>query len=75
MLALSLIGTLLVWSATEPSLRQQGLDPRTYLMKQLLNIALGLVLMAGVSMLDYRQLRLYAPVVLRRCRASACWPC
>jgi rod shape determining protein RodA len=63
-LALSLVGTLLVWAATEPSLRQAGLNPHTYLMKQLLNIAIGLVLMAAVSLLDYRQLRLYAPVVL-----------
>jgi rod shape determining protein RodA len=63
-LALSLLGTLLVWSATEPSLKLQGADPRTYLMKQLLNIAIGLALMAGVSMLDYRQIRMLSPVVL-----------
>ena len=63
-LALSLVGTLLVWSATEPSLRLQGADPRTYLLKQLLNIAIGLVLMGAVSMLDYRQLKMLAPVVL-----------
>ncbi len=59
-LALSLIGTLLVWAATDPS--RSGSDP--YLTKQVLNVAIGLALMAGVSMLDYRQLRLYAPVVL-----------
>jgi rod shape determining protein RodA len=63
-LALSLLGTLLVYSSTAPSLRSQGLDPRTYLMKQLLNIAIGLVLMAGVAMLDYRQVRAVSPVVL-----------
>ena len=63
-LALSLIGTLLVWSATEPSLRQSGADPRQYLMKQLLNIAIGLVLLVGVSLLDYRQIRLLSPIVL-----------
>jgi rod shape determining protein RodA len=62
-LALSLVGTLLVWSATEPSLLQAGADPRTYLMKQLLNIVLGLILMCTVSMLDHRRLRLYAPIV------------
>jgi rod shape determining protein RodA len=63
-LALSLIGTLLVWSATEPSLKLQGADPKTYLIKQLLNIAIGLVLMVGVSMLDYRQIRLVSPLLL-----------
>jgi len=62
-LALSLIGTLLVWSATQPGLLSAGLDPRTYLMKQLLNIALGLAFMIAVAVLDYRQLRLYAPIV------------
>ncbi|MGO8958449.1 MAG: rod shape-determining protein RodA [Streptosporangiaceae bacterium] len=59
-LALSLIGTLLVWSATAPA--PSASDP--YLLKQLLNIAIGLALMAGVSMLDYRQLKLLSPVVL-----------
>jgi rod shape determining protein RodA len=57
-LALSLIGTLLVTAAT-----QSGADPRAFFMKQLLNIALGLVLLVVVSFLDYRQLRLYAPFV------------
>jgi rod shape determining protein RodA len=60
-LALSLVGTLLVWSATQATLRQDGDDPRTYLYKQLVNIAIGLVLMFAVTLLDYRQLRLYAP--------------
>lgn len=60
-LALMALGTLLVWAATDTS----GLsyhDP--YLIRQGLNIAIGLVLMAAVSMLDYRQLKLYAPMVL-----------
>jgi rod shape-determining protein RodA len=60
-LALSLIGTLLVWSATDLH-GMTGNDP--FLTKQLLNVAIGFALMAGVSMLDYRQLRLYAPIVL-----------
>jgi rod shape determining protein RodA len=56
-LALSFIGTLLVWSAT------RGAGSHTYVVKQLLNIVIGLVLLALVSLLDYRQLRLYAPVL------------
>jgi len=36
-LALSLIGMLLIWSATSATLREQGSDPRTYLYKQLIN--------------------------------------
>jgi rod shape determining protein RodA len=60
-LGLTAIGTLLVWSATEPGLLASGQDPRTYLKKQLLNVAIGLVLMAGVSLVDTRQLRSWAP--------------
>ncbi len=62
-LALSLIGTLLVWSATAATLREQGSDPHTYLFKQLINIIIGLMLMLGVTLLDYRQLRTYAPAL------------
>jgi len=62
-LALTLIGTVVIWAATEPMLRAQGSNPHAYLMKQLLNIALGLILMVVVSSLDSRQLRLYAPIV------------
>jgi rod shape determining protein RodA len=61
--ALSVLGVLLVWSATEPTLAQQGASTRTYLDKQALYVVLGLVLMFAVSLIDYRQLRLYAPVV------------
>ena len=62
-LGLGLMGTLLVWSATQPALLQAGADPRTYLKKQLLNIGLGVILMLVVATLGNRQLRLYAPVL------------
>jgi rod shape determining protein RodA len=56
-LALSLIGTLLVWSAT------RGADPRTFFVKQMLAIVVGLILVLATSLLDYRKLRSYAPVL------------
>jgi rod shape determining protein RodA len=56
-LALSFIGTLLVWSAT------RGVGSHTYVVKQLINIVIGVILLGLVSVLDYRQLRLYAPVL------------
>jgi rod shape determining protein RodA len=56
-LALSLIGTLLVWSAT------RGADPRTFFVKQMLAIVVGLVVVLATSLLDYRKLRSYAPVL------------
>ena len=62
-LALTLLGTVMIWSATEPMLLRQGANPHTFLLKQLLNIALGLVLMLVVSSLDSRRLRLYAPIL------------
>jgi len=61
--ALSLAGTLLVYSATQPAA-----DPRGYLIKQLINVGLGLGLLVAVSLLDYRQIRLLAPIVY----AAAC---
>jgi rod shape determining protein RodA len=60
-LGLSAIGTLLVWSATQPGLLAAGQDPRTYLKKQLLNVVIGLVLMTVVSLVDTRQLRTWVP--------------
>jgi len=60
-LGLTAIGTLLIWSATQPGLLAAGQDPRTYLKKQLLNVVIGLVLMIGVSLADTRQLRTWAP--------------
>jgi rod shape determining protein RodA len=62
-LALSVLGTLLVWSGTQQMLIQQGSNPHEFLLKQLLNITLGLVLMLLVSSLDTRQARLYAPIL------------
>ena len=60
-LGLSAIGTLLVWSATQPGLLAAGQDPRIYLKKQLLNVVIGLVLMTAVSLVDTRQLRTWVP--------------
>jgi rod shape determining protein RodA len=60
---LSAIGTLLVWSATQPSLVAAGENPHLYLKKQLLNVVLGLCLMVGVSFVDARRLRTWAPFI------------
>jgi rod shape determining protein RodA len=59
---LSAIGILLVWSATQSSLLAAGLDPHTYLKKQLLWVVIGLMLMFAVSFIDRRQLRSWAPL-------------
>jgi len=61
--ALAALGTVLVWAATEPALRQAGLDPHTYLKKSILWAALGFVLMIVTSCLDYRRIRRWTPVI------------
>jgi rod shape determining protein RodA len=61
-LALCVFGTLLVWSATQPSLLQAGGNPRTYLYKDVVWFGGGLVLMVVVSSLDVRTIRAYTPV-------------
>jgi rod shape determining protein RodA len=61
--ALAVLGTVLVWAATEPALRQAGLDPHTYLKKAILWAALGFVLMIVTSCIDYRRIRRWTPVL------------
>ena len=60
-LALCVLGTLLVWSATQPGQLQAGLSPRAYLYKDTAWFGIGLVLMVAVSLLDVRRIRAWAP--------------
>ncbi|MEV4255551.1 rod shape-determining protein RodA [Spirillospora sp. NPDC049652] len=62
-LALSVIGTLLVRSATFHLLTEQGRDPEWFLKRHILNLAIGLGLGAVVTVLDYRLLRAYVPIL------------
>lgn len=59
--ALAALGTVLVWAATEPALRQAGLDPHTYLKKAILWAVLGFVLMMVTACMDYRRIRRWTP--------------
>jgi rod shape determining protein RodA len=56
-LVLSLVGAVLVWSATRRSMAE------ALLVKHLVNLGVGLVLGAGVALFDYRRLRAYVPVL------------
>jgi rod shape determining protein RodA len=62
-LALSLVGAALVWSATRQAAIDAGGDPQGVLKKHLLNIAIGLGLGTAASLFDYRMLRAYSPVL------------
>jgi rod shape determining protein RodA len=57
------LGTVLVWSATEPSQLQIGASPHTYLYKSVLWFGVGLVLMVVVAAMDIRRIRAWTPVV------------
>lgn len=56
-LTLSLVGALLVWSATRRTMGE------TLVTKHLVNLVIGLTLGAGVSLVDYRGLRAYVPAL------------
>src|SRR3546814_12269670 len=56
------LGTLLVWSATSARPALTGDDPTAYLKKQLVNVAIGLVLLVMVLATDHRWLRIVAPL-------------
>ncbi len=61
--ALLTLGTLLVWSATSSRSDLTGGDPSSYLKKQLVNIAIGVVLGVLVTATDHRWVRILAPLV------------
>jgi rod shape determining protein RodA len=62
-LALSLVGALLVWSATRTRLQLAGENPQTYLAKHLLNTALASVLLFLTARIDARLFRLIGPLL------------
>jgi rod shape determining protein RodA len=57
------IGALLVWSATSARDDLTGGDPSSYLKRQLVNIAIGVVLGVMVAATDHRWVRILAPLV------------
>lgn len=60
---LVVFGTVLVWSATSQREALTGGDSTEYLKKQLVNVAIGLVLMVMVMATDHRWVRIIAPLV------------
>ncbi len=57
------IGTLLVYAATRDWYAASGLDPEYYLKRHVINIFIGILLAWGTTVIDYRMLRAYTPVV------------
>lgn len=57
------IGTLLVYAATRDWYAANGLDPEYYLKRHVINIAIGIMLAWGTTVIDYRLLRAYTPIL------------
>ena len=61
-LGASLMGSVLVWSASRADLASES-DPQSYLKRHLINLGVALVLGIIASRINYRWLRAYTPVV------------
>src|ERR671921_878028 len=61
--ALLAVGAVLVWSATSARDDLTGDDPSSYFKRQLVNIAIGVVLGVMVAATDHRWVRILAPLV------------
>ncbi len=62
-LSLLAFGTVLVYAATKNWFASQHLDPQYYLKRHIINIVIGLALAYGTTLIDYRLLRAYTPIV------------
>ena len=62
-LTLSVLGSLLVWSATRGKQIGFGNDPELYLKRHLTNLVIGIVLAVVVSRVNHRLLRAYTPIL------------
>lgn len=62
-LALSFMGTLVIWAATRPRLMSQGVDPEAYLKRHVIVLIIGLILGMFVARTRYSILRAYVPVL------------
>jgi len=60
---LLVIGTLLVYAATRNWYAANGLDPEYYLKRHVLNIVIGSLLAWGTTVIDYRLIRAYTPLL------------
>ncbi len=57
------IGIVLIYAATRDWYASFGGDPEYYLKRHALNILIGLLLAFGTTLIDYRLLRAYTPII------------
>lgn len=60
---LLMIGTMLVYAGTREWFKSYELDPEYYLKRHSLNIIIGALLAYGTTLIDYRLLRAYTPIL------------
>ena len=56
-------GSILVWAATKNWFASQHLDPQYYLKRHFINILIGGAMAYATTLIDYRLLRAYTPIV------------
>jgi rod shape determining protein RodA len=62
-LLVSVVGVVMVYTATRGPLLAQGEDPKTFLKKQGLFVVLGVIVMVVVALIDYRRLEPIANIL------------
>lgn len=62
-LSIGAVGVLMVYSATRQKQETAGLDPAFFLKRQAIFLLIGLVLMAGIALVDYRHIRDFVPII------------
>ena len=61
--ALLIMGVVLVYAATRDWFASNNLDPEYYLKRHVINILIGVLLAWAATLIDYRMIRAFAPVV------------
>lgn len=62
-LLLSILGIILVYAATRDWFAANNQDPEYYLKRQIINVVIGFALAYGATLVDYRVLRAYTPIL------------
>jgi rod shape determining protein RodA len=62
-LLLSVMGIILVYAATRDWFAANNQDPEYYLKRQIINVVIGIALANGATLVDYRVLRAYTPIL------------
>ncbi|MDQ4090233.1 MAG: rod shape-determining protein RodA [Actinomycetota bacterium] len=62
-LGIALVGVLMVYSSTRQKQATAGLDPAYFLKRQAVYLVLGLIAMAVIALVDYRNIRDFVPII------------